>query len=176
MRLLMLLGTVVLCVAANTPSQHRVRPVATGTTEHAEFALLDVGLPTASIQRYEPGGAPHAYVFYFLVQRRGADASGHPLVHNEFDFNVDGESYSAITHSRIGKSFEPLIVAEDASQFRTRIRPDLASIVPSNDTDAIVFYVIAPGVRLPRSTRISATFSAGWGDHLEQFAFTASLP
>ncbi len=174
----MLIAVFAFGTAATSIGHASDHPIASYSGKKVNFTLLDIGtcIVTLPLCATQSAGAPHAYVFYFLLERRNKEESGYPTLHRDFDFFVDGKTYTASTKADLDKEFEALIVAEDVGEFRSEIRPDLASVIRANDEDAIIIYIIVPGIKLKRGTPISAKYFVGWDSEFEEFNITTKLP
>jgi hypothetical protein len=138
--------------------------------------LFDVSrLPATSDVKQAPG-YEDGLVFYFAIVRRPTVSGLFNLTELQ-DFSIAGRKYSELTLERIGRRFEAITIIEDPADFKTKIRPDLASVVPSgaNDNDVIMYTVIS-GARLPVGAEAEVAIDVGWGDESEKFRFLFKIP
>jgi len=120
-------------------------------------------------------GAPAAYVFYFLVERRPG-FPGRPTLRELRDFRLGEESFQQRAQAQIGRRFEPTTVAEEVSDFVAEVRPDMAPRLPESDEDRFVLFTILPGAPIASGTRGSVTLQVGWGDQVEPLQFEFETP
>ncbi len=138
--------------------------------------LLEVSRPPATSEVKQPPGSEDGLVFYFCIVRRPT-VSGLFTMTELRDFSIASRKYSELTLERMGRRFEPVTIVDDPADFKTKIRPDLASAVPpgANDNDVIMYTVIS-GARLPAGAEAEVVIDVGWGDESEKFRFLFKIP
>jgi hypothetical protein len=110
--------------------------------------------------------------FVFLVARKPG-VSGLPTLAETRSFELDGQRYPPPA----ANSPEPSTEIYDLSEFRKKIRPDLAEQLPSvPDRASSVLVVHIGGGPLKTGARGRVKLEFGWDNRTEDFWFAFTLP
>lgn len=120
-------------------------------------------------------GAPAAYVFYFLVERKPG-FPGRPTLRELRDFRIGKESFQQRAQAQLGRRYEPTTVVQDVSDFATEVRPDLARVLPESGEDQFALFTVLPGAPIGSGDTGSVTLRVGWGDQVEPMLFEFEVP
>ncbi len=150
-----------------------------GTSQSGTWSavtVLDIGRPVGALAREQSADAEDALALCFAVVRKPG-AAGELSIRELRDFSINGERYSDRSRARLGQRFEPGTIIYDASDFKMKIRPDLARVVPrAPDADQAIMCTVISGARFQSGERGAVTIEVGWGTRTETFAFDFRLP
>src|SRR3954469_12803645 len=133
---------------AFAPSPARAQAVSTSPPVRSgavsTVTLLSVGRDCETGELKRVNSAGDCLNFHFAIVRRPG-AAGFFTLSELKDFLVDGQKYSAMTQRALGHKPSANTVVDDPEDYKTRIRPDLASLVPtgSDDNEALMYTLIS---------------------------------
>jgi hypothetical protein len=114
--------------------------------------------------------------FHFAIVRR-PEIAGLFTLSELKDFLIDGQKYSALTQRELATRPAANTIVDDPQDYKTKIRPDLASRVPAGGPDnAVVMYTLISGAALQTGARGQVTIDVGWDKQTELLTLDFIVP
>lgn len=138
--------------------------------------LLEISRQVSATDISRKPGADDSILLNFLITRKTGIEG--PFTLSELqDLVVEDQSYSSASRAASNGVFGAETVLYGVGTFRGSVRPDLASLIPSNVGDeGVVMSTLFSGARLQNGGSAEVAIDVGWNDKTEKFYFAFRIP